>query len=303
MFGKPSYSYNNYVPTNYSSSPVLNGSPSPCTSSALSTFVSLQEINELNQNQNILNTVYNQMQPAVTDLNGNSNLNNQNLNKSTSNYIVDNTNIAGNNTIGNLFMTRSPAAYGFGFSHFTNAANYLSAATVAAVAAAASHNNFTTQQNGITSTSNGIIHNQLMNSNHDKQSNSIQTNSIGNNFSYSNANNNFLVNNNNGNINIGNKQMNLTNESKLSLTPTSSSVSCPSSASSPNCLSESVESNLNHSNESVKNNRNSSNGNYWEQQIQPSNKNENVWSNEKKRNGSIFFLYQKFNYLIQYLIF
>ena len=285
MFGKSSYNYNNYVPTSYTSLSApgvsLSTASSPCTSSSssLSTFVSLQDFNELNQNNNLLNSVYNQIhhqqqqnqqQPINIDTN---------LSKTTPTYDT----VCNNSSIGNLFMNRSPATYSFGFNNpFT--ASYISAA----VAAVTQHgNNFNLQSNCIGSNTSTPFQTNV--STNEKLSPSLQP-----------------INSSVGYLQQGSCGKPMSGESKMSsLTPTSSSTSCLSSASSPNCLSESVESNLNHSNESMRlgntitvNTMNNSaptptppnpvvNANFWDQS-QSNSKSENVWPMEKKRSGITF---------------
>lgn len=250
MFGKPAFNYNNYISNNYTTVPNttnsngLNGT-SCSTSTIHGSFV--QDYNE--QNANLLNNVYNQMNTSDVNINGL-------LNQRTT-MLPNNTN---NSTeIENILMNRS---LGLGFSHFGNAANYLNAASaVAAVAAAATQSSLTYSSSPSSSSSNLYGSHSSQNYPMNNEFHSMQKqNSI--------------------------QHSTSTNESKMSLTPTSSSLS---SASSPNYLSESIESsshNNNHStisNNNAKNNRNSQ----WQSSaysFQNSNKNENSWPIDRKSN-------------------
>lgn len=313
MFGKPAFNYSDYISNNYVTSSntmpthpslsVVNNANliagingSTAATCAVSSFSNHhnhgsygQEFTELNQNNNLLNSVYNQMNtnesPRPINSRSNSNTVNTTMNS------ISNTN---NNTDIENLLSRS-AALGFGFTHFNTAANYLNAANaVAAAAAAASssqHNNHHQQQQ----LHNSINYSSSPSSSSSNSSNnyglhSSQAYSIPPNHSVSNELTHPLHKQNSHNQNSS------TNETKMSLTPTSSSIS---SASSPNYLSESIESNnIQHSaqvNSTTKNNRHlpSSSSSMWPQQgnsFQNSSKNENNWPVERK-SSKLFYFY------------
>ena len=223
MFGKPAYTYNNY--NNYSGGTSGLNQPTSCSASTLSNLVSLHDIkNEMNQNA-LISSVYNQINPDTNNAYVQSSktfigVGNNSPNLSS----VSTTN--GNSTnkddsLNNLFMAGT-----MGFSHHFGH-NYLSAATMAASIVA--------QQNY-----SSIGQAQPMNNNYAAQG---LSNGVTN--KYLNNDNN--INNSNGSISMASHAQ-ISTETKLSLTPTSSSLS---SASSPNYLSESIESNINHSNKNA----------------------------------------------------
>ena len=248
MFGKPAYTYNSY--NNYpSGTPGLNQSTS-CSASTLSNLVSLHDIkNEMNQNA-LITSVYSQINPDTSK----TFIGVANNSPSLSNNNMTNGNLANtNDSLNNLFMAGT-----MGFSHHFGH-NYLSAATMAASIVA--------QQNYST-----IEQVQPMNNNYSAQG---LSNGVTNKY-LNNDNNN--SNNCNGGISITSHAQ-ISTESKLSLTPTSSSLS---SASSPNYLSESIESNVNHSNNNIsqKNSKDS-----WPHTVYSNsivNKNETNWTADKK---------------------
>lgn len=250
MFGKQAYNYNNYSNT-------YPGSPQ-----------SLVSLHDMELNQSVLNSVYNQINPNENNYSTTQN----NGNASTQNDNPANSNLALSHAIG------------LGsFSHFGH--NYLSAATMASlVAQQNSMNNYSqnsqNRQNSTSQVSQNNTINNLQNTNPVQGFSGSPQGSLTtlNNTNSNNVSKTIQVNNISNSNNI--------NDSKLSLTPTT--TSSISSASSPNYLSESIEnySTINTNNSNLNASQNISVNNYvpQTQNYQHSNgvKSENNWSAERK---------------------